>query len=429
MNKNILVITRNAWNDEISTGNTATNIFSNWDRNNIANLFCRAEKPNNNICNLYYRITESDLIRNIIFKKEVGKIAYYNELAKENSKDVEDEKKLYDFFRNNRFYILIWAREVLWYIAKWQNKKLYDFIIDFNPELIYMPVYDSLYMHNILHYVQEVTNAKIVLFTSDDIYSLKRFSVSPLFWINRLIQRRKIRESFKMADIVYSQSEAQILELKKEFGDKFKILRKGVANKTSLPIYNEPGEVIKLVYTGNIIYGRWRTLALLGRAIQSINSDKIRIQLYIYSANKLTRKLKKELNIGEHVKFMGAISPEMVHEVQQKADVLVHVEAFDIKNKLAIRHSFSTKIVDYFQNGRCILAIGPQNNNSIQYLAKNDAALVATNKEMIVEKLNKIIENPSIISEYALKSWKCGQNNRQNKTIQNELYGDLKYLL
>ena len=41
------------------------------------------------------------------------------------------------------------AREILWSVSKWKNNKLKEFIIDFNPDIIYMPVYDCFYTHNI----------------------------------------------------------------------------------------------------------------------------------------------------------------------------------------------------------------------------------------------------------------------------------------
>ncbi len=78
-----------------------------------------------------------------------------------------------------------------------------------------------------LSFVSEVTRAKIVLITADDMYSLKQFSLSPLYWINRVLLRKKIRKSISKASVCYSMSDVQVKELSREFGGKFKILRKG----------------------------------------------------------------------------------------------------------------------------------------------------------------------------------------------------------
>ncbi|MHA6533614.1 glycosyltransferase [Paenibacillus sp. BAC0078] len=433
MTSKILVITRNAWNNGNSTGNTATNLFSNWDRENLANLFCRAELPDNEVCDKYFRITESELIGSTLKNREIGIVANYESLTKTTSEKnveiAEREKRIYNFFRNNRFHILLWAREILWAMGKWENKKLKEFLLEFNPQIIYMPIHDCFYMHNILRYVKKVTNAKVVLFTGDDMYSLKQFSVSILYWINRFILRRKIRSSIKMADICYCMSDIQISEFKNEFGGEFKILRKGITQAEGRPRYSQHDDVINFVYTGNITNGRWKTLAAIGRGIHALNNEKVKARLYIYTTNSLTNKMKRKLNFNDEVIFMGSVLPSKIRGIQQKADVVVHVESFELKYKLQTRLSFSTKLVDYFQNGKCILAVGWERANSIDYLVKNDAAIVATNKEEIINKLKEIINNPAIITEYSEKSWECGVGNHQIDEIQHSLYNDLNYLV
>ena len=52
----ILVITRNAWDDTNSIGNTMSNLFSNWDDVEFANIYFRSALPNNDICKKYYQI-------------------------------------------------------------------------------------------------------------------------------------------------------------------------------------------------------------------------------------------------------------------------------------------------------------------------------------------------------------------------------------
>ena len=64
--------------------------------------------------------------------------------------------------------------------------------------------------------------------------------------------------------------------------------------------------------------------------------------------------MKRKLNSSNEVKFMGALSPQRVKEVQQEADVVIHAESFRLRNRLKTRFHFQ-KIVDYFQSGSCIL--------------------------------------------------------------------------
>ncbi len=187
--------------------------------------------------------------------------------------------------------------------------------------------------------------------------------------------------------------------------------------------------MINFVYTGNIGNGRWKIIAKIGEIIHELSNEKIKARLYIYSANRLTSKMKKKLNIGDEVRFMGSVLPSRIPEIQQKADVVVHVESFELKYKLQTRLSFSTKLVDYFQNGKCIFAVGWSKANSIDYLIKNDAAIIAVNEKEIKEKIKNIIDNPNIIKNYAQKSWECGKVNHHKEDLQKLLYEDFNNII
>lgn len=436
MRKRILVISRNAWNNNISMGNTTSNIFKGVVGLEFANIFCRAEIPDNDICDIYYRITESELIKRLYNRKnsigvQGNYIKFRNNQSKDNNAATNTEKRLYDIFRNHRFHILLWSRELLWKISDWKNESLSIFINKFKPDIIFMEMYDSFYMYDILKYAKFISNAKVVLFTGDDIYSLRKFSLSPLYWVNRIILRNKVRHSIINSELCYCMSEKQLLEFRNEFGDKFKVLRKSINQLDIQPFdrgnnHKDKDDLIKFVYTGNIIDGRWGTLVKLAKAINQINSTGIKASLTIYSTNKLSKSMQSKMTFNDNIKFMGRISVDMVDKVQKEADVLVHVESFKIKSKLQTRYSFSTKIVDYFRNSKCILAIGWEGSNSIEYLKKNNAAIVITDTNDIKEIVNQMILSPEIIEEYSENARICGLKNHLRDNVQKELIHDLK---
>ena len=122
----------------------------------------------------------------------------------------------------------------------------------------------------------------------------------------------------------------------------------------------------------------------------------------------------------------GSVSAEEVAKIQSEADILVHIESTDLKNRLLVRQSFSTKLVDYFHQAKCIVAFGPKDVASISHLVKNDAAVVADNEKELEEKLRKIIESPETICEYGKKAWECGKRNHQKNHIQKMLMKDFE---
>ena len=81
--------------------------------------------------------------------------------------------------------------------------------------------------------------------------------------------------------------------------------------------------------------------------------------------------------------------------------------------------SFSTKLTDYFANGKCILAIGSEDIAPIEYLREEDAALVASTQQQIGRWLQSIVDNPELIAQFARKAYECGLKNHSEKMVQD----------
>ena len=60
----------------------------------------------------------------------------------------------------------------------------------------------------------------------------------------------------------------------------------------------------------------------------------------------------------------------------------------------------------------------------MSYLERNDAAVVIEDETKIQKELEKLIDDPKKIEEYAHKSWECGRRNHQKKTTQDMIYSD-----
>lgn len=424
----LLIITRNAWNVGNSTGNTLSNFFSGWgDSAEFAHLFCRSELPDNEVCNKYYRITETELVKNMLFKHPVGDFGdyeHFNSCTYESDKIIDREKRLYDFFRRKKWTIFLWVRELIWKIGKWKNKKLENFLNEVNPDIIFMPIHDCMYMHNVLRYCLKLTKAKLILYTGDDMYSLKQLSFSPLYWINRLMLRWSIRKSINCAELCYSMSTRQIEELSSEFGNKFKLIRKGI-DRQPVSCSKDFEDNLLFIYTGNITQGRWDVLVEVGKAINKLNktcNDSAKFQ--IYSGNVPSRKELKKIDNCNAAQFMGSVDGKTVREIQQKADVVLHVESFKLKQRLLTRLSFSTKLIDYLQAGKCILAVGWGLSNSIEYLRNNDIAIVISNKKMIEKGIEQVLIDKFVITNYSKKANLYGEAYHNIDKIRLELLKD-----
>lgn len=416
----ILVITRSAWRNDDSTGNTCSSIFGSFSDASIYSLYLRDNLPNNDIALKSFSISEGQLIKGLFGKNPAGR---YVEKSK-GSVQPSNEDKAYSIAKRLNWTLLAFAREILWCVANWKNEKLESFLKDASPDIIFMPVFNCYYPHKILRYVQKYTNAKVVLFHADDNYTLKQFSLSPIYWLYRFGLRNHVRKSVKLSDINYCISEVQKQDYEKLFLKELKILTKyDEFNELNSTEYR-PNQPLRLVYTGNINVNRWKSLAKIVEALREINNDKILAQLWIYTATDITKKMRRKLYVDGTSFLMKAVSFDEVVRIQQNADFLVHVEALDLKNRLAVRQSFSTKIVDYLKRQKPILAFGPKNVASIKHLIDNDCALVADTKNELLFKLNECITNSRIMHKYATNAYLCGMKHHNKEDVLKMLQTD-----
>lgn len=422
----ILVVSCSPWRNDNNIGNTYTNIFRGIEDVEIAHICCGGGTPDTDFVKYHLHISERNILKNLIYPRH--KCCRMISTQSEDRKVPAKRSKIYDFMRTHRLQFFFLLRDLIWIFKNWICDDLKNFVDDFNPDLIFAQFLDRSYLNEMLLFLKDYTKVPLVVYAWDDVYTLKQFSLSPYFWLNRFLQRRKLRKIAKLCSQLYVISEKQKIEYSKAFGRSCKILYKGF-DFIKQPPYEIKNQPLKLVFSGNIGTGRYKTLGLIGSALHEINKDKVRAVLYIYTATPFNHRMKRALDYPESVRIMDFVSSEEIAMIQKEADILIHVESFDLKQRLKVRLSFSTKLVDYFYSGRCIFAVGCREVASMDYLSKNKGAVIAFKKSEIFYKLHRLINSPNTIKKYAKRSWECGQKNHQRKLIQNTLQKDLENVL
>src|SRR5690606_26978210 len=271
--------------------------------------------------------------------------------------------------------LALYIQEYLWSFGRWKNANLTEYLNGFKPDIIFFPCFQVSYPHKVLRYIQKKTGAKVVLFHADDYLTKESMNVN---WFQRLYRRRKakiIRTTVINSSLNYCISSKQKEEYEKILSREMKILYKGLNFSSSKPVNREKKDVIRMVYIGSTLYGRWKTLGYLANAIYNINKKGGNFQLLIYSQYEPTKKTLDIMEVQGASKYMGSLHPSQVKEKMLDADIVLHVESFDKDERKKTRLSFSTKIVDCLHSGRAIMAIGGEEAASIDYLVENDAAI------------------------------------------------------
>lgn len=424
MNRKIrmLVITHAPWRNDTSVGNSYSNIFASMDdRIEFAQLYIRDGMPENNLVHIYYHISEKQLFKSIINRRPVG-----NKFTLENPMETPpvEFSNVYNRMRRLRWNIFLLGRDVASSLGKWKTKELDNFLDDFKPDIIFGTLGFIPIINQLMVYARKKTGAVLIPYPWDDWYHINRNYLSPFYYLRIWIERHYIKKTVNNSAYLYTITEQMRDEYTQIFRKPCKVLRKGFEFDVRTPQKATGNEELRLLYAGNIGDKRWEILARIVDAIKHANSrHKKQAHLVIYTLSPVSEEMKMALNVEGCSSLMGAIPSKEVPQVMSGADILVHVEPID-KTKLENnRLSFSTKIVDYLFQGKCILAVGGE-NASMRYLKENDAAIVVNDLSQLDSIIHELLMNQDVINRYAERAWNCGVKNHDIKKIQDMIYTD-----
>lgn len=421
----ILFVSASPLKYELSIGNTFLNLFDNVEDVEMASICTRKGTPASKISKCFC-ITEKMIINNILRKTPAGEEI---DIKEERSKKAYINEKTISIAKKYRLTAFFWLQDFIWKIGRWKSPALERFVKEYNPDIIFTVLSNSVYLNNLILHIKKLSGKKLVLYAWDNNYSLKQFVLSPFRWVKHFIDRASMRRVAGVADLFYVISAVQKRDYEKAFSKKCKILTKAADFSTKLSAKTNYNTPLQLVYTGNIELNRWKSLSHIANVLEKINENGTKAQLKIYSGNTLTKKMESALNKENSSFFMGSVPADKVCELQKNADFLVHVEALDLKNKLTVRQSFSTKIVDYLAAAKPILAFGPKDVASIEHLVRNDCAIVADCEEELYNKLCTAIDDKSKLEKLALKAFECGKKCHNKSEIDSMLKEDFERLL
>lgn len=441
----VLLLVSEPWRSDDSGGNTLDNFFNGMEGVEFAHIYNSDQMPRNTVCHRYFQLSEKESYRSFFTRKRVGRVLRPEEYSNnepqkntgKNPRSISLKGRAIKFIKQIRPNSLLMIRQVLRRYSNWKTPELEAFVKEFDPDVIYAPCYASPFQLALTRHIKKMTGKNIVTWSADDCYSLRQFSLSPFFWLNRLWHRYCLRKTYPYYNEFYSISEEEAEELEpvvNRLREKSKmncaplkigILRKGVV----VPETFTPREVhnpIKFIYAGGLYLNRHKSLIAIANTLRKLNSNgSVKAELHIYTGSQLSDKDAALLNDGRSVYNHGLISPETLNKIYQDCDVAIHCESFDLKYRLMTRLSFSTKIIDCFQSGCAILAIAWKEHTGIKCLQRNDAAFCVTSVNDIEEAVTRIVENPELIKEYAMKAYECEKRNHRIEDVQKTLYDSL----
>ncbi len=304
--------------------------------------------------------------------------------------------------------------EVIYSSQIWLNRKIKNYILEYNPDIVFCFAIAEPFRYNLIRYFKMHTRVKLVLWVADDVWG----QTQNLNWLIRSVYRKRYRNLFHYADKVYGVSQMLCDEYSRLFNMPFTPLYKG-CDLTLCKV--GVGNPIQMVYAGNLLYGREKTLMALVKAIKKVNKERQIINLFIYSTTKVPDEVYRQLDVEGSSTMCGVRPYEDIKKIMSEADIVLHVESFDEEQIRNVRLSFSTKIIDCMQSGSAMMVIGPKGIASVEYPRGIEGVIVVDDITDLTQVINSIIENPSRIISSANKLNDYAKRNHEISAVRNKL--------
>ena len=420
----ILLITAEEWNDYVYGNGVLTNWFTGFDAE-FAQIYTSPGLPNNKVCSKYFQIDERQMVKSLYSNTKAGREVKMptNEREQDAAKSNAQRKGIYGIFKKLSLWMhtpIVMLQDFIWMTGRYDKAALQRFIDGYKPDVVFCPQLGNPKMWRLEKLVKGMTDVPFVAFTGDDEASYQQVSKSPLFWLRRWYCHNGLKNSVKIFSHYFMHSKEQAQDYTNEYGVPTSTLYK-CGDFSNEFVKKSVGSPIRLVYAGRLYCNRWKTLAEIGKALHEINKHGERMVLDIYTQEALTNEQRTALSLENSVYMKGSVNPQQLKEVYRNADIALHVESMDKKNRLATRVSFSTKIIDLMASSCAILAVCWNRHCGYQYLRDNDAAFCVDNYSDILPMLQRIVDNPSLVQNYAQKAYECGRKNHTREKIQKQI--------
>lgn len=425
----VIVISHTVFSETANVGKTLSVLFDKWNSTNLAQIYLHSEVPNSKKCLNYFRITDFDILNSILKRKKPGTILNENDIVPHTSTsriDMGLKAELYKLGNKRKPYMFLF-RNFIWELNKWKTNKLEKWIDDFKPDAIFFVAGDYSFLYSLTLYVSRKRKIPIIAYFSDDYYGYTQKSVSPIYYLNRLLFKRKTKELFSelgVSIVICTQLGEAYRNI---FGRESTVIMTGSSIKPAE--FDESR--IKISYIGNLDLDRWRALIDIGTALKDIKGPGIPDYIDVYSNGKHSGIIKN-LTLENGIMFHGSLNSLEVEQTMKTSQILIHVESVNQLSR--VKYSISTKIADLLSSGTCIFAYGPAEAASIEYLKQNDAACVVTSKDNLREKLRSIIKNKEQQRYYvkkaillSSKNHNIGENSLLLKSIIEKYVKEFKY--
>lgn len=412
----LLVVSHNVFSDTESMGRTLSSYFRGCKEMEIAQFYIHSEVPTTTeVCDRYFRITDMEALKSIITRK-CGSQFDHTKIFCDRLTPRTDTGAVAAVYQKGRKRtpLIYLARNMIWGLSNWNNKKFQSWLSDFAPDAVFFASGDYSFLYRIALKIAQKRNIPLYTCCMDDYYFINKNEKVFLGKLSHRLFMRQVKRTLSYSSGAFCICDAMNRDYEKAYGLRCYTLH--TSTMLSEPIQAPKTE--KLSYLGNLGYNRHMQLVEMGRALKALNMPNGPHWIDVYSSEP-REEILKELTEENGIRFHGQIPYEEVKKVMGESLAVIHTESFEQEIADVVRYSVSTKIADSLASGTCMLAYGPEDVASIAYLKENHAAVCITSPKELKDGLTALLTSEELRTEIVANALKlASENHRPDKNSQ-----------
>lgn len=401
----VLVVDANPFCWHMNIGIVKSNLFLGWPKDSLAQIMYSNTQPAFDVCARYWVLSKTSIIRDLVSAShdhslngstlKITDTAYNPALAHNFESRSFAEQMLSGLATS----IKVPVGEAILRLPSVISASLAKWIEEFRPQVVLTNSGNGAILRLAVKIAERWNLCLVPCFNDDWIptsYQNALFGsalrASSMRWFLRSLALSKAR---------LAMSDGMRAEYQQRFGMPFQAFMNSVDRVETTPEPTYP--VTRFTYIGALAPNRWQPLFNIGAALSKLRSEGVMGELVIHSFPDDIRQFGHIFEKCQAIRIERTLPAQEVRAEHQAANVLVHAESFDKVSRAATRLSLSTKIPQYLMAGRCVLAYGPSELASIDYVRQTGAGLAISTEEIdeVASGIKNLITSSEVRQRYA----------------------------
>ena len=411
-------------------GITMINLFRDWPSEKIGIITDRISETDIHTTYCYYQLGDDEIKLpfpfNLLQKRIMsGEYHFPNagQVAEETTVDLGRFKTLRQKARRLLDIILKKTGLSAYFYRIKISNRLREWIIDFNPDLIYVQPF----LHRIMRFgnlLYRELGIPYAVHIMDDSVSFLNKSMVFRNRLQRLIDR-DFCELMKNADVHMCISESMSSEYKSRYGKTFQVFRNPIETERWLPYQKNDLKVnrtgLKIIYTGRLFSPTYSSLVDMSHVIDGFNKNGINVFMDIFTYDANTNFSDTIANLSGITLKKPVTVTEMPGLVTQY-DIFFLCLDFDDYSRKYSQYSISTRTSEGMISGVPILMYGPASSAQHKYLKETKSAYLVSERssDLLVSAVNDLWNKLKLREEISLNAVSTANNDNNALMVREK---------